>query len=1082
MRETRAQIVERLFQDAADLAPPEREGFLARESADDPSIIDEVRDLLSHFEAVSDTLGSTFAPHFASQESSGLDSIPERIGDYSVLGEVGRGGMGIVYRALDPRLQREVAIKRVGPGAQEDPAWSERFLTEARLLASIHHPNIATVFSLEDTGDQTFLTMELIRGESLADHTSRGPLALDEALALGQQICSAVEAAHDKKVLHLDLKPLNVMITETGTLKVLDFGLARSVSGSPDGSTSTLRAGTPGYMSPEQIESGEVGLETDVWALGCLLYECLSGTPAFPGETALERLSRSQSAEPDFGALPDTLPTALRTLLGSCFVRVRTERLPSVRSLRRAIEEEIAVRARVAAVGRMHGAGHSELGDDAAQRFQLPAALTRFIGREADISSIATLLGEHRLVSLVGPGGAGKSRLSIEAARRALARFPHGTCFAEFAPVNDPRSAPNVLLALLGGRDASGRGPLAGIHEVLRGREFLLVLDNCEHLVTAIAPLVEQLLLEHPKLAVLATSREALGVPGERIFRVPPMEDSAVELFLDRATAARPGFEADEATLEVIRTICQRLDGLPLAVELAAARTRVLRPEEILERLDDRFRLLGSGSNRALPRHRTLKALIDWSYEQLEEREQTFFQRLSVFSGGFTLEAAESVATGDGIEAWEALDLLGRLVEKSLVEMMATADPGGRARYRMLDTVHEYGRRALGLRSTAEFAHRRYFAELADAYNAEFPGSELPTVLARVEADLANFRKAAESGLDENPPAKEILPITIMLLGFGNMRGRWAEMRQIGETVVSRFAFDDPMSEARGHLFHRLGNLANALGDAEAAIQYFDQAAAIWDHLGIHRNRAAILNNKGLVSQRAGDYEAAEALFLEALAINREHGNRDFEATNLNNLGLCANESGRTMEALRYYGDAAQMAREIGHEYYLAMFLDNLAIVTADLSQLDRAVELHDESLALHRKLGNKRGEASTLLNMASTLRSLGQHLKAYEHVRTGLAIKQEIGDSRGLIFSLENLAASFIELGQPARVVRVLACAQVAREDRSMPRTDAQQRECVRCLERARESLSPVEYDEAWAVGCRISPEEAVAEAVELS
>ncbi|MEZ4648971.1 MAG: tetratricopeptide repeat protein [Candidatus Eisenbacteria bacterium] len=1025
------------------------------------------------------TTAAPLGGRLLSRRRSRLRSDPDRIGSYAVLGEVGRGGMGIVYRALDPRLQRRLRSSGSARGRGQDPAWSERFLTSEG-CSSISHPNIATVFSLEDTGDQTFLTMELVRGESLADRTSRGPLSLDDALAVGQQICSAVEAAHDKKVLHLDLKPLNVMITETDAVKVLDFGLARSVSGAGDGITSALRAGTPGYMSPEQIESGEVGMETDVWGLGCLFYECLSGRPAFPGETALDRLKRSLSMEPDFGGLPDELPSALRTLLRSCFARPRTDRLASVRTLRRAIEEEIAGRARVAAVGRL-GAVPTPGVADPSQRAELPAALTRFVGRAADIDSIAALLGEHRLVSMVGPGGAGKSRLSVESARRVLSRFPHGACFAEFAPVTDPRSTASVLLALLGGRDASGRAPLAGIHEFLRGREFLLILDNCEHLVTAIAPLVEQLLVEHPKLVVLATSREALGVPGEWIYRVPPMEESAVELFIDRAMAARPGFEADEATLEVIRTICRRLDGLPLAVELAAARTRMLRPEEILERLDDRFRLLGSGSNTSLPRHRTLKALIDWSYEQLEEREQMFFQRLSVFSGGFTLEAAESVATGDGIEAWEALDLLGRLVEKSLVEMMATADPGGRARYRMLDTVHEYGRRALGLRSSAEVAHRRYFAELAETYNTEFTGRDLPTTLDRVEADLANFRKAIESGLDENPPAKEIVPIAIMLLGFGNMRGRWAETRQIGEAVISRFEFDDPMCEARGHLCHRIGNLANAQGDTATTMQYFDEASAIWDHLGIHRNRAAILNNKGLVAQRTGDYERAETLFLEALAINREHGNRDFEATNLNNLGMCANEVGRTMEALRYYEDAVRMAREIEHEYYLAMFLDNLAIVAADLGKLDRGVELHEESLFLHRKLGNKRGEASTLLNLASTLRSLGQQKQAYENVRIGLAIKKEIGDARGVVFSLENLAASLVELGEPARVVRVLACAQAARESRSMPRTAAQERECVRCLERVRESLTQAEYDQAWAVGCRLSPEEAAEEAVEL-
>ena len=1083
MKDGHAKLVERLFQAAADLPPGERGPFLAREIANDPSVLAEVGELLDHLEEASDTfLTSPVLPDLPELhwEVPGLleEDIPERIGEYPVLGEIGRGGMGVVYRAMDTRPEREIAIKRLMPTAVRTGDWCADFRTEARLLASIHHPNIATIFSLEDEGDQAFLTMELVRGEPLANRIGQGSLPFAEALLICQQIASALEAAHDKKVMHLDLKPLNVMITTDTVVKVLDFGLARSLSAADGGDIRRLPAGTVGYMSPEQIQSGKIGPEADVWAFGCILYECLTGEPAFLGSTVTERLERTLTAEPNWDRLPPELPRRLQILLRQSLHKDPGERLASIRAVRREIEEEIARRARVIAAD-VAGNADSSLGSSSGT--DLPSALTRFIGRSADLEAVAALSSAHRLVTLVGPGGAGKSRLGIESARRVLPRFPHGARFIEFAPITDPRSIESSLLAHLGARDLPGRTPIVGIHEQLEGREQLLVLDNCEHLLSAIAPLVQELLLRHPRLRVLATSREPLGVSGEQIYRVPPMLESAVELFVERATAGKPPFGiSDETSREAIVRICERLDGLPLAIELAAARTRVLRPEEILESLDDRFRLLTAGASSSLPRHRTLKALIDWSYEQLEDAERTFFNRLAVFSGGFTLEAAEAVATGDGIEPWEALDLLGRLVDKSLVEMVATPDPGGRARYRMLDTVHAYARRALGPRSAAEAAHRHFFEQEAQEAGEGLTGSTQTEALARIDADLANFEKAVESGLDQIPAAPESLSIVITLLSFGNMRGRWAEMRRLGESVVSRPEVNQEVSANLGHLHHRLGNLARVQGDIAAAVRYFDRAGQIWDELGIHRNQAAILNNKGLIAHSSGDYAGAESLFLRALALNREHGNRDFEATNLNNLGMCANEQGRTGDALAHYEEAARIAREIENEFYLAIFLDNLAIVNGSLERLERACELHEESLTLHRKLGNRRGEATTLLNLASVLRGRGDRDQAYRCVREGLGIKQEIGDARGLAFALESLAVSLSDRGEYRRVVLVLTAALAARESASMPRASVQAEECERYLALAREKMTEEEFATALEEGRRLSPDEAAREGID--
>ncbi|HSG44870.1 MAG TPA: adenylate/guanylate cyclase domain-containing protein, partial [Anaerolineales bacterium] len=360
----------------------------------------------------------------------------------------------------------------------------------------------------------------------------------------------------------------------------------------------------------------------------------------------------------------------------------------------------------------------------------LPTHLTSFIGRENEIAEVGQDLSEHRLVTLTGSGGTGKTRLSLQVAADMLDSFPKGVWFVELAPITDPELIPQTILTAIGIKEQEGKTPLDLLKEYLSEKRTLIVLDNCEHLISASARVVNELLRAAPKIKVLASSREALGVRGEASYPVPSLtlpnikhlpaiehlsQYEAVRLFIDRALLVNPSFEVDKDSAPFLAQICYRLDGIPLAIELAAARVKILSVEQISKRLDDRFRLLTGGARTALPRQQTLRALIDWSYDILGENEQLLLCRLSVFAGGWTLEAAEEVCDGDGIESFDVLDLLSQLVNKSLV-VVAERSRSGETRYRMLETIRQYARDKLLEASDADSVrekHLAYFVQLA---------------------------------------------------------------------------------------------------------------------------------------------------------------------------------------------------------------------------------------------------------------------------------------------------------------------------------------------------------------------------------
>ncbi|HLG01360.1 MAG TPA: tetratricopeptide repeat protein, partial [Acidimicrobiia bacterium] len=586
----------------------------------------------------------------------------------------------------------------------------------------------------------------------------------------------------------------------------------------------------------------------------------------------------------------------------------------------------------------------------------LPVRLTSLVGRDEELRVVEKLVGDHRLVTLAGAGGAGKTRLAVEVASRLLSSFPDGVWFVELATVRESALVPQAVADVLGIRVVEDSRDLATlIPAFLEDRRSLLVLDNCEHVIVAAAELADRVMRGTPATHILATSREALSVEGEHARRVPsldlpgdgvdPLESSAVRLFFDRAEAGDAMVDPSPENLDAAVQICERLDGMPLAIELAAARARSLTPVQIAERLDDRFRLLTGGSRTALPRQQTLGAMIDWSHDLLNEDECTLFRRLAVFSGGFTLEAAEDVCAGGRLPEGAVLDLLDDLVAKSLV-VPPTATP---ARYRYLETIRQYARQKLLEASEIEAlrdAHLRWFLDFAETAAPRLREADQAVWLDAVAAEHDNLRGALEWAVDA-PHRGDAAPRLVSALWlFWWIRGHWQEGRTWAEQALAVSPSEDPL--LRAHALWAMGFFARFLGDTERAEAPLGEAFAIWeqhgDRAGLARCYYALghcaatalhvdqardhYRNGARLARDVGDYltlgwcllldgalpgtppPEREALFLEALAIARQNGDLWNTAMALNNLGAVAaarNDHGRASTLLR---ESLAIARE----------------------------------------------------------------------------------------------------------------------------------------------------------------------------
>ena len=525
---------------------------------------------------------------------------------------------------------------------------------------------------------------------------------------------------------------------------------------------------------------------------------------------------------------------------------------------------------------------------------QLPVRLTPLVGRESELNDIVQAVTRCRLVTLTGPGGTGKTRLALAAARAAGPSFAAGVCWVELAQIEDPAIVGQAVASRLGVPDTPGQDPAEAVAGHIADHPVLLVMDNCEHLAGAAAKLVENLLEVCPGLVVLATSREALGVEGEVNWQVPPLSlpkaagsdpaltasalaaSDAVKLFEQRAQLVRPSFRVTDENAADLASICQRLDGLPLAIELAAARMRIMSSAQLAERLDDISAVLVGGARSAPPRHQALRATLDWSHDLLDSYERATFRRLAAFPGGFTLQAAERVAAGGDIDAAAMLELLSRLADKSLVRVEHGRDD---TRYSLLATIRDYARDRLEEASEsgpARRAHLSYFTELAEGaaarierFETETSGLELE--LDRLDAELPNLRRAFEFA-QETGDSVAALRIAGSLDRFAYLRGRYHEIRQWLDAAVS--AYPDAPAGLRAKALLGSGRLALLQCDYAPAVRRLEAALRLYRELGEARGIAGALQVLGSVAREQGRYARAVELHAESLAVAEAAGDR----------------------------------------------------------------------------------------------------------------------------------------------------------------------------------------------------------------
>ena len=775
-------------------------------------------------------------------------------------------------------------------------------------------------------------------------------------------------------------------------------------------------------------------------------------------------------------------------------------------------------------------------------RTNLPAQLTSFVGREKEISAIKQLITANRLTTLTGPGGTGKTRLSLQVAADLLDSFSDGVWFVELAPLADPALVTQTVINALGLRQEATYSQQKILTDYLGSKTALLILDNCEHLVEASAQLAETLLLACPTLRLLASSREALGIPGEVPYRVPSLslpntqglsslelvtQSEAARLFVDRAKAVAPAFAVSAENAPAIIQICARLDGIPLAIELAAARVKMLNAEQIAERLDDRFRLLTGGSRTALPRQQTLRALIDWSYDLLSITERSLLVRLSIFAGGWTLEAAEIVCsdpvsanTGDSsILKNDVLDLLTQLVNKSLIIVDADSVPFGvdhsQARYRLLETVRQYAREKLmetGAASAVRNRYLDYFMQLAERAESEFNGPDQVLWMSRMDAELDNLRAALEWSLDQNVEAGMRLVSAlewfwVTYAHFGDGIEKLTQLLARPQALIP-LPVRAKALEAQALLLPYINNyeLARTLGK---------EALALYQTLGDRCGLAACLL---ALASCTPDEAAARLMIEQALTHYQELGNKPGMARALGMLGIFTNALD-SPEIKDYLRRSLAICRELGHIAGIGSNLINLGTLAIRLGDYGLARSYLEEALEVNRPFGRAR-TAETLIVVSELAFLEGRYQQAHEYLMEVLSVMRDYGqafldnwaltrlayialrvnetvharqlfelclkdfingeNTIGIIYVLEGFASMAVAQNQPAYAAQLFAWADAIREKIGNTRPPTEQADVDRDLATIHIQLDEATIDAAQAAGRAMRVDEAVAYALQ--
>jgi len=744
-------------------------------------------------------------------------------------------------------------------------------------------------------------------------------------------------------------------------------------------------------------------------------------------------------------------------------------------------------------------------------RNNLPAQLTSFIGRDHEMAEVKQLLSNTRLLTFTGPGGTGKTRLALQLAAEVLEEYANGVWLVELAPLADPTLVAQTIASTLDVHEQPGRSMLDALTDYVRAKTMLLILDNCEHLVEACALLANTLLRAAPHLKILASSREALGIAGEIAYRVPSLplpdmhvvsldalaQNDCVRLFVDRASASYSPFRLKEMNAPAVANICRRLDGIPLAIELAAARTKVFSSEEIAARLDDRFRLLTGGSRTALERHQTLFALIEWSHNLLSEAERVFLRRLSVFAGGWSFQAVEAVCS-QGIDE-QTLDLLTHLVDKSLV---IVEEQEGEVRYHFLETIRQYARDRLFESGEAEQVRDRhvvFFIQFAEGAEPKLRSAEQIEWLERMEIEHDNLRTALAWSL-ENRKSDRALQLAGALSYFWEIHGYWSEgqkwlndalalsERQQSERVAAGEVHSPSRAETARHAkaLYWAGRLPAGpmLLEMHASRIMVEESLRSWRELGDKWWMAAALEYVGYLLFFEGDFQTARARLEEGVALAREVGDPWLLAVCLEGLGECLMLID-VAAAHKVIEEGVPLARSVGDKSVLSHALGSLVSLYFAEGNLTAAARVGEERLAEARAIGNVLNVMLSLFKLIGTSCLQGDLVKAKDYCFQALASARETGTPQWhlLITTSFGLVASFS--GQPERAVRLTAAGvtlltQMGLKVNLGAEIDPGFKALQQAQEKAKSQLGPEAFQAAWAEGQQMTIEQALALATE--